>query len=182
MPSTLGMRGPLVPYRKKRKNKAADLIVAYRFLRMLVADIKDTDAFMLGIVDDTGKRIKRPRTREEKDAYGPLDRMIFKLKRLLSRAPGGKAKLASYAAALWLIKEWRDDDELEVSDAVIMEGIEREMRWLREEGIANAVGTGNVQGTGVGPKGEPGVYRRRRRKSPVLGSVTSRFSHKYVGY
>ncbi len=34
-----------------------------------------------------------------------MHRLVWKLKRLMEKVPFGKSRLASYAAALWLIKE-----------------------------------------------------------------------------
>ena len=74
--------------------------------------------------------------------------------------PGGKTKIASYAAALLLIKEHKnprdiDDDELQVlvEDLFNMEY----SRFIAEEGegITNNVGSGRVAGLGVGAQGEP---------------------------
>ena len=36
--------------------RAADLAYAFRFIRMLVLDWKDWDAFKLGVIDEEGKR------------------------------------------------------------------------------------------------------------------------------
>jgi hypothetical protein len=35
-------------------------------------------------------------------------------------------------------------------------------------GAANAAGTGNVEGIGVGPKGEPGVYPGKRKLRSII--------------
>lgn len=82
--------------------RAGDLVYTFRFLKLLTTDFKDTDAFKLGIIDETGKRIKgKPvKTDEEKSAYTPFHRLVFNVKRLI---PGGK--IGSYASALYLIKE-----------------------------------------------------------------------------
>ena len=62
----------------------------------------------MGIIDVKGKILKRRRdlkTTEEKEAYTLSDTLIWNLKKILGKIPLGKSKLASYAAALWLIKE-----------------------------------------------------------------------------
>ncbi len=38
--------------------RAADIAYTFRFIRMLVLDWKDWDAYKLGIIDENGKRIK----------------------------------------------------------------------------------------------------------------------------
>ena len=89
-------------------SRSADFFYALRFLRLLTTDWKDTNAFKFGIVDDAGKVLKKAKdlkTSEEKATYTVFHRLVFNLKRLLNKVPGGKSKLASYASALFLIKE-----------------------------------------------------------------------------
>lgn len=87
--------------------RAADLAFTFRFIRMLVLDWKDWDAYKLGIIDEDGKRIKSTKvnTDEEKSAWTPFIRLAANVKRLLAKIPGGGSKLGSFAAALFLIKE-----------------------------------------------------------------------------
>jgi len=87
---------------------AIDLFVTYRFLKLLTTEFKKTDAYKLGIIDERGKVLKKYRTLErieERQAYTILHRLVFNVKKLIEKVPGGKSRLASYAAALFLIKE-----------------------------------------------------------------------------
>jgi len=87
--------------------RAADLTYSFRFIRMLVMDWKNWDAFKLGIIDENGKRNKSVEldNDEKKSAYTPFIRLCANLKRLLSKIPGGGTKLGSFASALFLMKE-----------------------------------------------------------------------------
>jgi hypothetical protein len=85
--------------------RAVDIYYTFRFLRQLVTPWNETAAYKLGLVDENGKKLKSPVTAQEKDAYTLFFRLVYNIKRLLNKAPFGKTKLASYAAALWLIKE-----------------------------------------------------------------------------
>ena len=87
--------------------RAADLAFTFRFIRMLVMDWKDWDAYKTGVIDENGKRNKSVRldNDEKKSAYTPFIRLAANVKRLLSKIPGGSTKLGSFAAALFLIKE-----------------------------------------------------------------------------
>ena len=90
---------------------AANLYFIYRFLRILTTAWEDSDAFKLGIIDEKGKILKKKsklRGKEEKEAYTMMHRFVWKLKRLLEKIPFGKSRMASYAAALWLIKVEKD--------------------------------------------------------------------------
>ena len=92
-------------------SRFVDSIIAYRILRMLTTPFEETDAYRLGIIDRTGKELKRMRelnSVDEKDAYSILHRMVFRLKRIIEKVPVENKKLASFAAALALIKEHAD--------------------------------------------------------------------------
>ena len=86
-------------------SQTADLFYAFRFLKLLVTPWNKMEAFELEIIDDNGKVINKPKTNEEKSAYTVFHRLVFNIKRLMNKLPFGKTKLASYATALFLIKE-----------------------------------------------------------------------------
>ena len=101
---------------------ALNLYFIYKFLRILTTPFASTEAFKLGIIDEKGKILKKKsklKTIEEKEAYTMMHRLVWKLKRLMEKVPFGKSRLASYAAALWLIKEDKNfhgnDKELQES-------------------------------------------------------------------
>ena len=89
-------------------SRTADLFYAFRFLKLLVTPWDKMGAYEYGIVDENGKvlikgkDIKDPKAKAE---YTVFHRLVFNLKRILNKLPFGKTKLASYAAALFLIKE-----------------------------------------------------------------------------
>jgi len=87
--------------------KAGDLVYTFRFLKLLVQKWEDTDAFKLGLIDKNGKRIKSKglNTSEERGAYTTFHRLVYNIKRLLEKIPGGSSRLGTYAAALFLLKE-----------------------------------------------------------------------------
>ena len=125
---------------------AIDAFITFRFLKLLVTPFDKTEAFKYGIIDKNGKVLRKYKTLEridERKAYTILHRLVFNIKRLLEKLPGGKSRLASYAAALFLIKEHvneyhdsngkliekefykylKDNDLLEEDDGVIREEI-----------------------------------------------------------
>lgn len=89
-------------------SRTADLYYTFRFLRLLVTKWEDTEAFKNGIIDKEGRVLKKSSqltTDAEKSSYTMFHRLVFNIKRLLEKVPFGKTRLASYAAALYLIKE-----------------------------------------------------------------------------
>ena len=89
-------------------SRTGDLFYAFRFLKLLVTPFEKTKAFELGVIDKDGAVLKKGKARstpEEKSAYTDCHRLVFNLKRLIGKVPGGKSIVARYGAALFLIKE-----------------------------------------------------------------------------
>ena len=102
-------------------SRAADLGYAFRFLKLLTTPWNKLKAYELGIVDEKGKNLKKAKdlkTKEEKSAYTIFHRLVFNIKRLLNKIPGGKSTLASYAAALYLIKEHTGMSEEKIEEII----------------------------------------------------------------
>lgn len=123
-------------------SRSADLYYTFRFLKLLVSKWTDTDAFKNGIVDKDGKPLKKASqltTDAEKSSYTTFHRLVFNIKRLLEKVPFGKTRIASYAAALYLIKEHTGmSDEgirrmLERVEGIEVDATITENRWLLDE-------------------------------------------------
>jgi len=80
--------------------RAADITYTLRFLRLLTTPFDKTTAFELGIIDEKGKKIRKPTTIADLAAYNAFHRLVFNIKKLI---PG--KRLGSYVAALFLLKE-----------------------------------------------------------------------------
>ena len=106
--------------------KAADTVYAFRFIRMLVLDWKDWDAYKVGIIDENGKRVKSVKidNLEKSSTWTPFIRLCANIKRLLSKVPGGGSRLGSFAAALFLIKEKTGMTDKELKQICEKVGIE----------------------------------------------------------
>ena len=177
--------------------RAIDNVIAYRVLSMLVKPFVDTDAYKLGIIDAKGKNLIKPShftTEEQKDAYTYLHRLVFNMKKIINKLPGGENKLKSLIAALFLIKESNQRDyslvQLEELYKRIMESTvvlaEESIiveKFLEEDGMgAGAVGgaptnsTAGVAGTTIA-SGGPVVKKKDIKKykqeaiggSPIAG-------------
>jgi hypothetical protein len=105
---------------------AADLVYTFRFLKLLVTKFEDTDAFRVGIIDKDGNRNKdyNLSTVKGRDDYAnyytPFHRLVYNIKKLMAKVPGGSSSIASYAAALYLLKE-----KYGISDSKIEQGIKQ---------------------------------------------------------
>ncbi len=108
-----------------------DLFLVYQFIRRLAMPFEKWPAYEAGVIDKDGNILKGKRernTRSEKESFGKFDLMLLKLKKLLAKVPGGSSRLGSYAAALWLIKEWNHfTDESLLNESVSEESIDRSL-------------------------------------------------------
>jgi len=140
--------------------RAIDLFVTYRFLKLLTTPFEKTEAFKLGIIDEKGNRIKKPKstqpavelaTVEQKNSYTILHKLVFNIKKIFQKVPGLRTKVGTYAAALFLLK---DTFKESVDDQHMFE--KEFMKYLKENNIEfdneiseEVIGFGEVL-----PKGE----------------------------
>ena len=83
-------------------NRAVDLVITYRVVKLLVTPFNKQEAFKYGIIDKDGKVLRKFRTLKttaEKKSYTILHRFVFNLKRILSKAGLG-GRLGTFAVAL----------------------------------------------------------------------------------
>lgn len=159
-----------------------DLYLAYRFLKNLVQPFEKWEAYKTGVIDKDGAILipKKNRTPDQRDSFGYFDLIGMNLKKLLGKLPGGKSAIASYAAALLLLKEYNKKEVKEdFNDYVDMDWLEKEFNiclaeaeelfkeeQVEEEGEpTNNVSGGAIAGLGVGAKGEPPVKPRNKYKA-----------------
>lgn len=143
-----------------------DIALIYSFLKRLVTPFNQWDAYKIGMIDASGKVIvsKKDRTPEQDKSWGYFDRLVANLKKLLEKIPGGKTRIASFAAALLLIREQNiDENDLNLLEEKLLHYM-NEAQFISEEMTA---GSGAVAGIGVGPDGEPGVPKKRRKTKPL---------------
>jgi hypothetical protein len=97
-------------------SRAGDLYYSFRFVKLLTTPWVESDAYKLGLIDENGKRDKSVKidNDDKKTAYSTFVRLVFNIKRLLEKVPGGSSTLGSYAAALFLLKE-----KYQLSDATV---------------------------------------------------------------
>jgi hypothetical protein len=89
-------------------SRLMDNLIAAKLLYMLTTPFDKTDAFKLGIIDAKGKVLKPASTLHtdaEKNAYNYLTRLIFNVKRLINKLPGGESNLKNLTAAYFMVKE-----------------------------------------------------------------------------
>ena len=138
--------------------QAGDLVYTFRFLTLLVTPFDKTKAYEAGIIDENGKRRKEfdknKNSDDYRNYYTPFHRLVFNVKRLMAKVPGGGSRLASYAAALYLIKENYSVSEKRILKALSEAGIDP-TDILAEESNWFVLKNGQLS---------PGVYRLKHEK------------------
>ena len=100
-------------------NRAVDLVITYRVIKLLITPFEKQEAFKQGIIDKDGKVLRRNRTLKttaEKKSYTVLHRFVFNLKRLLQKAGLG-GRLGTFAVALATLL--REDNRYEDHKSLI---------------------------------------------------------------
>ncbi len=122
------------------EGRVIDIFVLYTLIKKLVTPFEKTPAFKLGIIDKNGKVLRRRKdlhTKEEKNAYTVFDTVVFNIKKIIQMLPFGRSMLATYAAALLLMKEEKNlenmsEDQLYESFADFFEEIESDPEKVKE--------------------------------------------------
>lgn len=165
-------------------SRVVDNMVAYRILKMLVTPFHDTEAFKMGIIDAHGKTLRKPQTDAERDAYTYLNRLVFSMKKIINRLPGGESSIKSLVAAYWLIKEYYETGNRSTSlmqekfdtvmkmmhnNIVLCEEEITVKKFLEEDGVGvGAVGGAPTNNTAGASVSEPKIYKKDIKKYQTM--------------
>ena len=75
-------------------SRAFDTFITYKIISTLVTDWEDQPAFEHGIIDKKGKLLRKSntlKTNDERNSYTLFHRLVFNLKRLIQKLPGGSS-------------------------------------------------------------------------------------------
>lgn len=161
-----------------------DIFMTYQFIKRLTAPFNKWPAYKEGVIDKDGNiLIKRKdlKTQAQKASFRLFDLLTLNMKKLLGKLPGGKSKIATYAAALFLIKEGQKYSEenmdfleedfadfFSTNATMIAENME-------EDAPTNNVGSGNIAGVRPGDlKVAPAIRNKYKRKNARAANTVSR--------
>lgn len=171
-------------------------MIAAKLLYMLVTPFERTDAYKLGIVDAKGKLLKHSKdlkTEKEKDAFSYLTRLVFNLKRLINKLPGGESNIKNLVAAYYFVKEKWETKTSFVSESQFNSLVQRLEKVtlveeeiliqsvldkiLKEDGVAaGVVATGAATSTNepkIMPKNIKKYQKLARRGAPMSVGTTN---------
>lgn len=158
----------------------------YTIYKALNEPYNETLLYKHGIINESGQVLLTLETMTpiQEKLWSPFNRLVHKLKESIDLSPFQNKVLHRYTAALFLMHEGasriktlsnmessslltvilgpRSDTYLRSAAFICEAG-----KFYKEDAAAvaaptNAAGSGNVAGIGVGPQGEPGVYRPKQ--------------------
>jgi hypothetical protein len=173
-------------------SRIIDNLIAIRILRKLITPFDQTEAYKLGIIDARGINLIKSVSfthPEQRDAYTYLDRLVFNVKKIINRLPGGEGKMKNLVAAMFLVKEYYESKDkttslmenryvklLEKLDngVVLVEEeliVKKFLQYMQEEGggggIANVTGVAVSTDKPVIRKKDIKKYQIMARRKPV---------------
>ena len=169
-------------------SRIIDNLIAFRILQKLVKPFDQSDAYRLGIIDAKGKNLIKSNsftTSAQRDAYTYLDRLVFNVKKIINRLPGGESKMKNLVAALFLVKEYYESKDRttslmedryiklleKIDDGVVL--VEEELtvkkflQYMQEEGEGGGGGIANVTGAGVSTD-KPVIRKKDIKKYQIM--------------
>jgi len=149
-----------------------DAFLVYNFIKRLVTPFNKMPAYEAGLIDENGNFLKDRRkfTSDEKKKLQLFDVMIINLKKLIAKVPLGKTRIATIAAALYLLKSkpgknvneelFIEDYNLEENFLKTMEEVER----ILEDGTPPINATAGIAGLTPDTLGVPRSAAERHKK------------------
>lgn len=124
-----------------------DSYFVYQFVKRLVKPFNKWDAYKTGVIDENGEILvpEEKRTLEQKRSFKYYDLLVRNLKRALAKIPGGSSRIATYSAAVWLLREDFHNYDLEKLE-------ENFFQYLKEEIAANNANPQFIAGLDEPPK------------------------------
>lgn len=134
-----------------------DNAIAIRVAALLVSDYKTWDACKSGIISEKGEFLREPKTEAERDSWTALHRMVWRLRQLLAKLPGGDSKLAQLGTTYFLMRESNYEPMLDELEQQILDIIE-------ETGIGAVAGANVGPDEGLGTTNKGKIIRRKTYK------------------
>jgi len=121
---------------------------AFKLLQYLNLPFTEFDAYKEGLIDDTGKELKKAETKQEKEVYNYYTKLIIKLRNeLLKTVP--QAKLNLIIRKMFLVRENNEDDRydalnatLEAFEALNNDNVDNVVKDLFEASMSGGMATG----------------------------------------
>jgi hypothetical protein len=154
--------------------------IALSFAKAIKEKFTNWQAFKLGLIDEKGKKLKTPKTKDEKDALNPLMNLIRKIKRVLLKVVPD-SPVINFVLAASLLKEedqtqYHDDfwnvlnETLDHNEMELLHKMIKELKELNV--IVETTTTSDMPTEPVRPLGQP---QKRYNNCPCFDVPTKMF-------
>lgn len=157
-----------------RKSMSEEIHLVYEFIKRLATPFDKWDAYDTGVIDEEGNIaiVESDRSELQNISFNTLDVLSLRLKKILEHIPGGNTRLASYAAAMMVVKEdWHNRTEQDI----IHESNETFVEYLRlykldkynralEEMPTVSMGSGAIAGGGINGPDDVKVSKKKQKQ------------------
>ena len=92
--------------------RGIDATTVFRFVKLLSTPFQRWPAYKTGVIDKDGNTIKSASERvtpQEKSSFTMFHRLVRNVKKLVTKLPAGRSFLVNFAAALFLIREYKEN-------------------------------------------------------------------------
>ena len=92
-----------------------DWVFTYQLLKRLALPFNKWPAFTNGLIDDTGQLLRDPTSEDRKEYWGYFDRIVWNLKKIITKFTG-HSQLTASLVSLYLLKEGVNEEK---SDEIV---------------------------------------------------------------
>lgn len=94
------------------ESKIIDWVMMYQFMKRMALPFRNWDAFKEGIIDENGVLLREPTDKERETIWGYFDRIVWNIKKIITKFTGNSGLTSSIVSAL-LLKENIKEENIE---------------------------------------------------------------------
>lgn len=94
---------------------AVDWVFTYQLLKRLALPFNKWPAYTNGLIDDKGQLLRDPTSEDRKEYWGYFDRIVWNLKKIITKFTG-HSQLTASLVSLYLLKEGVNEEK---SDEIV---------------------------------------------------------------
>lgn len=174
-------------YSNITSNSYIDLQIAIKIVKVLMTPFEDTKAFKLKIIDKNGNQLKQShelKTNQERDAYSPLMKLLYRIKQLFEKYNIKRAQAQPFVTLAGALKFIRENENLVGFEHFMESNIPSDIDIKFVKLVCEEIGTGqailpvadtrnSADGLAISPKNKykqkNKLFRRHSLKSQTPG-------------
>lgn len=149
-----------------------DSVIALRIVHLLITPFSKWKACEEGIIDENGVRSDKE---ADSTNWTMLHRLVWRIKLMLGKVPGGSSQLGTLTAAYLLVKEQYENDKIDegIAESEFLSFKKETKVSFKDTVFVSALieeAPANVAGNVAGTTGEPPVkiLRKKKKNDPTI--------------